>query len=32
VLPESGARRDASGTMLDAVIGSIGSGIGIGLG
>jgi len=27
-LPESGARRDASGTMLDAVIGSIGSGIG----
>lgn len=28
VLPESGARRDASGTMLDAVIGSIGSGIG----
>jgi DNA gyrase subunit A len=32
VLPEAGARRDASGTMLDAVIGSIGSGIGIGLG
>ncbi|MBX0298959.1 DNA topoisomerase 4 subunit A [Cryobacterium sp. 1639] len=28
VLPETGARRDASGTMLDAVIGSIGSGIG----
>ena len=27
-LPETGARRDASGTMLDAVIGSIGSGIG----
>jgi DNA gyrase subunit A len=32
VLPEAGARRDASGTMLDAVIGSIGSGIGVGLG
>jgi DNA gyrase subunit A len=31
VLPEAGARRDASGTMLDAVIGSIGAGIGIGL-
>ncbi|MCU1446380.1 DNA topoisomerase IV subunit A [Cryobacterium sp.] len=30
VLPEAGARRDASGTMLDAVIGSIGSGIGLG--
>jgi len=28
VLPDSGARRDASGTMLDAVVGSIGSGIG----
>ena len=27
-LPETGARRDASGTMLDAVIGTIGSGIG----
>ncbi len=27
-LPESGSRRDASGTMLDAVIGSIGSQIG----
>ncbi len=27
-LPETGARRDASGTMLDAVIGSIGSQIG----
>jgi DNA gyrase subunit A len=32
VLPETGARRDASGTMLDAVIGSIGAGIGVGLG
>jgi DNA gyrase subunit A len=32
VLPEAGARRDASGTMLDAVIGSIGAGIGVGLG
>jgi DNA gyrase subunit A len=31
-LPETGARRDASGTMLDAVIGSIGSGIGVGIG
>jgi DNA gyrase subunit A len=31
-LPDSGARRDASGTMLDAVIGSIGSGIGTGTG
>lgn len=27
VLPATGARRDASGTMLDAVVGSIGSGI-----
>jgi DNA gyrase subunit A len=32
VLPDAGARRDASGTMLDAVIGSIGAGIGAGLG
>jgi DNA gyrase subunit A len=31
-LPETGARRDASGIMLDAIIGSIGSGIGVGLG
>jgi DNA gyrase subunit A len=31
-LPETGARRDASGTMLDAIIGSIGSGIGVGIG
>ncbi len=27
-LPETGARRDASGVMLDAVVGSIGAGIG----
>jgi DNA gyrase subunit A len=32
ILPDTGARRDASGTMLDAIIGSIGSGIGVGLG
>ena len=30
-LPETGSRRDASGTMLDALIGSIGAGIGTGL-